>query len=73
LAQLQSQRGEPVTNLRGETFWLDESTLQLLQLLDGKHRLTELTHLSQNFATPLTASQVLHILENLVRRRFLLA
>lgn len=72
LAQLQSQHGEPVTNLRGETFWLDESTQQLLQLLNGKHTLAELTHLSQNFPTPLTSSQVQQILENLVQRRFLL-
>lgn len=73
LAQLQSQRGEPVTNLRGETFWLDESTQQLLQLLNGQHTLAELTHLSQNFPIPLTSSQVQQILENLARRRFLLA
>lgn len=73
LARLQSQRGEPVTNLRCETFWLDESTQRLLQLLDGQHSLTQLARLSQNFSTPLTSSQVSQILENLARRRFLLA
>lgn len=73
LARLQSQRGDPVTNLRGETFWLDESTQQLLQRLDGQHSLAELTQCSQDFTTPLTAVQVQQILENLARRRFLLA
>ena len=37
LARLQSLQGEAVTNLRGETFWLDKITNLLLQSLDGQH------------------------------------
>lgn len=73
LARLQSQHGEPVTNLRGDTFWLDEATQQLLPLLDGQHSFKQLMHRSQHFAIPLTSAQVQQILENLAHRRFLLA
>jgi len=75
LARLQSLRGDAVTNLRCETFWLDKVTNLLLQSLDGQHSHSQILYRLNKQLTNniLSQSQLQQRLEYLAFQAFLVS